>query len=172
MDRQYATHEFPAILAKDSRCLILGSFPSVLSRKHKFFYMHPQNRFWKVLEAILGEPFSTASVDEKRRFLITHKIALYDVVESCYIKGSADVSIDVFEYAPIEEFISSSSINRIFVNGKRAWALFQKQFPQYCHIATVLPSTSAANASWTLNSLIDSWQIIRSELYPNSEGSI
>jgi len=169
MERQFAQHSFPPVIHPDSEILILGSFPSVQSRKDSFFYMHPQNRFWKVLEAIFQDPFTTLDIEEKKRLLEKHKIALYDVIESCFINGSSDQSIEIVEYANIEAIVHNSSIKNIYVNGQKAWRLFQKRFENYLSISEVLPSTSPANAQCDFACLLQSWQKILNKTTPTSE---
>jgi len=85
-------HEIPPIYDDHSKVLILGSFPSVKSREGQFFYHHPQNRFWKTLAAVTGQPVPL-TIEEKRSFLLGQQIAVWDVIASCEIEGSSDSSI-------------------------------------------------------------------------------
>ena len=91
-DYQQLSHEFSPVYNKDSRLLILGTFPSVKSREQHFYYGHPQNRFWKILAAITKEPLPE-SIQDKQQLLLSHHIALWDVIQSCEIIGSSDSSI-------------------------------------------------------------------------------
>ena len=85
-------HPIAPVYDGKSRILILGSFPSVKSREQGFFYGHPQNRFWRVTAAVFGEPVPM-TVPERQAFLLRNGIALWDVIASCEIEGSADASI-------------------------------------------------------------------------------
>lgn len=154
-------HNIEPIYNQDSQILILGSFPSVKSREKQFFYHHPQNRFWKIL-AILYEHQPLTSIDEKKDFLLKNHIAVWDVIQSCDIKGSSDQSIDHVIVNDINLILKKSSIKHIYTNGKKAHQLYQK----YCFKKTLqedicLPSTSPANASYSLEKLISCWKIIK-----------
>lgn len=162
-DYQQLTHEFPPVFDKNSRILILGTFPSVKSREQHFYYGHPQNRFWKVLAAITNEPLPT-TVSEKKQFLLTWHISVWDVIQSCEIIGSSDSSIRNVIPADIPNLLAQTSITAIFGNGSKACELFEKytaptllQFPELNKILK-LPSTSPANASWSLDRLTTYWQ--------------
>lgn len=154
-------HPFPPLYDKDSEILILGSFPSVKSREQNFFYGHPQNRFWKVTSGIFGcvEP---VTIDEKREFLHSNHIALWDVIASCNIIGSSDSSISDVVANDLSEILVSANIRQIFVNGKTAEKYYNKYtFEKTNRKAICLPSTSPANAAWSVERLIDAWSIIR-----------
>ena len=154
-------HPIPPVYDEHSTVLILGSFPSVKSRETGFFYGHAQNRFWRVTAAVFGCPVP-ATIPEKRAFLLGNRIALWDVLAACDIDGSADASIrDVCpnDLAPI---LAAAPITRIFTNGAAADALYTRYLLQTVGIPAVrLPSTSPANAAWSLERLIDAWKIIR-----------
>lgn len=156
-----ANHEFGAFINDDTYYLILGSFPSVESRKQGFYYMHPQNRFYHVLENILNEPgLYQMSIDDKKKILAKHHIGLYDVIYSCEIKGSSDASIKNISLLDIDYLVNQYSLKKIILNGKKAYSLFTKHFPHLLNIAVAVPSTSAANAAWSLEKLIEAWKII------------
>lgn len=154
-------HEIPPVFDENSRVLVLGSFPSVQSRKAAFFYGHPQNRFWRVLPALYGaEPLKT--IPEKRAFCARHGIALWDVIASCEIVGSSDSSIQNAVANDLTVILSAAPIECIFTNGKTAGKLYDRYIlPQIGKPAVCLPSTSPANAAWTLEKLVAAWQIIR-----------
>lgn len=154
-------HQFPAYYNSDSEILILGSFPSVVSRKSSFYYMHPQNRFWKLLALIFDDGFETSDIDEKKNLLNKHKIALYDVIEQCNISGSSDSSIEDVVPSNIEEIMNSSKIERIFLNGNLARDLFQKHQKKLVSLGYALPSTSSANARYSIEKLFDEWKVIK-----------
>ncbi len=153
-------HPFPPLYNENSKILILGSFPSVKSREQLFFYGHPQNRFWKVVSTIYGCD-TPNTVDEKKRFLHSNGIALWDVIASCEIIGSSDSSIKNAVPNDLSEILNSADIREIFVNGKTAEKYYNKYTkPVTGRSAVCLPSTSPANAAWTFEKLVDAWKII------------
>lgn len=155
------THPFPPLFNKDSKILILGSFPSVKSREQSFFYGHPQNRFWKVTSAVFGCDVP-ASVDDKKAFILSHGMALWDVIASCDITGSSDSSIRNVCANDISIILNSCDIKKIFVNGKAAEKYYNKYtFGKTGIPAVCLPSTSPANAAWSMQRLISAWSVIR-----------
>lgn len=151
-------HEIPPVWDENSRILILGSFPSVKSREGKFFYHHPQNRFWKVLAAVLSCPVPQ-TVEEKRKMLLDHGIAVWDVIASCEIQGSSDSSIRNVVPNRLEEILEGASIRKIFTNGATAYRMYEKYTrPLTQREAEKLPSTSPANAAWSLERLTEEWK--------------
>lgn len=153
------SHEFAAVVDEDSEVLILGSFPSVKSRENAFYYMHPQNRFWDVLCALYeDEQFISSDVDIKIQTLKCHHIALYDVIESCDIIGSKDSSITNVKPANIPALIKGTNIKKIVLNGNKAATLFKQYNPTLMAMATTVPSTSSANAQYSLERLVDKWE--------------
>jgi hypoxanthine-DNA glycosylase len=159
---KHAEHGFPPIIDVNSQILILGSFPSIQSRKAAFFYMHPSNRFWRVLSVLLKKNLVGIEPSEKTRILLEKRIALYDVVESCDISGSSDSSIRNAVFAKIDEMIRFAPIQHIFLNGTKAFALFQNRFSEMLPMATLLPSTSSANAKTSFANLMEKWKLILS----------
>lgn len=156
-------HPIPALWDAGSKVLILGSFPSVKSRETAFFYGHPQNRFWRVCAAVFGKPVP-ASIEEKKAFLHENHIALWDVIASCEIVGSSDASIKNAVANDIRPILCGANITAIFVNGKTAAALYEKYIlPVTGRNTITLPSTSPANAAWTLERLTDAWGVIRTK---------
>lgn len=154
-------HPFPPLYDENSQILILGSFPSVKSREAMFFYGHPQNRFWKVTSQIFGAPVPK-TIDEKKKFLLSNKIALWDVIASCEIKGSSDSSIKNVVPNDLSEIFKKADIKHIFVNGKTAEKYYNKYTKNTVGKAAVcLPSTSPANAAWTVERLVKAWEIIK-----------
>lgn len=155
-----ARHNIPPVFDRRSTVLILGSFPSVASREEGFFYAHPQNRFWKVLSALFSSPLP-CTVQEKKTLLLTHGVALFDVIERCEISGSADSSVKSVIANDLSPLLSAARIRRIFVNGKTAEKYYLKYiYPKTLIPCICLPSTSAANASYSLPKLIEAWKII------------
>ena len=153
-------HPIEPVYDADSEILILGSFPSVKSREYGFFYGHPQNRFWKVLAQIFGEEIPV-SIEEKKSLLLRNHVAVWDVIASCDITGSADSTIKNVVANDISEILGVSRITKIFVNGKKAEQLYNKYiYPQIEIEAEVLPSTSPANAAWKIDDLIEEWRKI------------
>lgn len=154
-------HLIEPVYDYNSRLLVLGSFPSVKSREQGFFYGHPQNRFWKVTSAVFAcdEP---ETIEEKRSFLLANGIALWDVIASCDIEGSSDSSIKNVVPNDLSRILSCTQITQIFVNGKTA----QKYYNKYLRgilgrDAVCLPSTSPANAAWSVERLIREWSVLR-----------
>ena len=159
------THPIPPLVDASSRILILGSFPSVKSREGLFFYHHPQNRFWKVLAGVLEEPVP-GSIEEKKIFLLKHRIALWDVIASCTIEGSSDSTIKNVVPNDLSGILSAADISRIFCNGGASFQYYKKyQEPRTGRAAVRLPSTSPANAAWSLDRLIREWAVIRDGLH-------
>ena len=153
-------HTFEPVFDSRSEILVLGSFPSVKSRENNFYYGHPQNRFWKVTAAVFSRPVPN-TVDEKKSFLLENKIALWDVIKSCEITGSADSTIKSVTPNDLSEILSTASIKRIYANGKTAQKLYNKYIKKSTGTEiTVLPSTSPANAAYSLEKLIKEWNVI------------
>lgn len=157
----YITHPIPPFWSADSRVLILGSFPSVKSRECRFFYGHKQNRFWRVTAAVFGDGVPE-STEEKKAFLAKNRIALWDVIAACEIEGSSDASIRNAVANDIAPILAGADIRHIFVNGKTAANLYEKYvLPTVGRKAIPLPSTSPANAAWSLPRLTEAWSIIK-----------
>ncbi len=153
-------HPIPPLFDANSKTLILGSFPSVKSREAAFFYGHPQNRFWPVIAAVLGKE-KPQNIEEKKRLVLENGIALWDVIASCEIEGSADSTIKNVTANDLSVIINNSGVNRIFVNGKTAEKHYMKYtFPKTGIKAVCLPSTSPANAAWSFEKLVEAWKII------------
>lgn len=159
MERVTLSHGFGPFYDEHSRVLILGSFPSVKSREAQFYYGHPQNRFWRVLAAVYGGDVP-ASPDEKKAFLAENGIALYDVIESCSIIGSADSTIEDVVVTDLAPILAAGGIGgRIFTNGAKAYELYRRYtYPKTGIAATKLPSTSPANAAFSLDRLAAIWR--------------
>ena len=154
------THPIPPIYNKESKTLILGSFPSVKSREGEFFYHHPQNRFWKVISALFHEPLP-GSIEDKKQLLLRNNIALWDVIESCEIVGSSDSSIRKVIPNDISRILKTADIQRIVANGGTAYRLYVKYiFPKSNRKIVKLPSTSPANAAFSLERLTEEWSYI------------
>ena len=147
------THKFGPVFNKDSEYLFLGSFPSVKSREKNFYYMHPKNRFYPLLKEVFDDDFTNLDIEVKKELLLKHHIALFDVIQSCEIVGSSDSSIKNIKVNDIKKIIDNTKINKIILNGKLAYNLFIKHFPDLVNIAYYLPSTSAANAACSLEKL-------------------
>ena len=154
-------HPFPPLYDKNSKILILGSFPSVKSREQNFFYGHPQNRFWKVVATVL-EKENPTTIEEKREFLLSSNIALWDVIASCEITGSSDSSIKNVVANDLTEILETANIKKIFVNGKTAEKYYNRYIKDKIgRDAVCLPSTSPANAMWNVESLVEEWKKIK-----------
>ena len=154
------THTFEPVYDENSRILILGTFPSVKSREQQFYYGPPQNRFWKTLAGVLDVPVPD-TIDEKKAFLLSHRIALWDVIASCSIEGSSDSSIRDVVPNDLSVILSTADIRAIFCNGKTSWNYYRKYQEAVTGIPAVsLPSTSPANAAWSLEKLKGAWNVI------------
>lgn len=161
-------HPIPPIYSTDpkmpSRILILGSFPSVKSREAAFFYGHPQNRFWRVMAAILDEPVPT-TIEEKTALLRSHGIALWDVIASCDIHGSSDSSITNVVPTDLTPLLRGGTIRAVFTNGTTATRLYKRYQESVTGMTAIpLPSTSPANATRSLDQLVKAWSVIRDHL--------
>lgn len=164
MEKEPITHTFEPIYDQESKILILGTFPSVKSREQNFYYGHPQNRFWKLLAALTKEEVPV-TIPEKKEFLLRNGIAVWDVVHSCRIEGSSDSSIQDVVANDISDILGSTGITEVFTNGGKAHSLYQKHLYPLCGVEDIkLPSTSPANAAYSLERLIQEWEIVRREL--------
>ena len=157
-------HSFPIFIDSNSKILILGSFPSVKSREEDFYYMHKQNRFYKILSNLFNEDFYNVDINTKKELLSKYHIALYDVIESCEIENSNDETIKNVEPSNIKEYIKDTKINHIFINGNKAKELFIKYNKDLINITTFLPSTSARNARFNLDKLTNEYKVIKEYL--------
>lgn len=153
-------HPIPPVYDRDSNILILGSFPSVKSREQQFFYGHRQNRFWRVLAQVLGCSVPE-DVEQKRAMLLSHHIAVWDVIASCEITGSADASIHSVKPNDLSPILTCADIRAIYTNGGKAHSLYQKYiYPATGREARPLPSTSPANAGYSIERLVEAWRVI------------
>ncbi len=158
MERTQLTHTFEPVYDENSKILILGSFPSVKSRENNFFYGHPQNRFWKVMANILATEVPT-TIDEKRQMLLEHHVAVWDVIHSCSIEGSSDTSIRDVVVNDFSKILDNAKVEKIYVNGGKAYELYHKYAEKATGIKAIkLPSTSPANAAWSLERLCKAWK--------------
>lgn len=151
------SHPIPPVYDRNSRVLILGSFPSVASREAAFFYANRANRFWSVLDGVFGDAVPD-STEGKREYLLAHRIALWDVIAGCEVIGSSDASIRNAEPNDLSPIFSAAKISAVFTNGKTAWRLYNVHLAAEFGEAICLPSTSPANAAWTLEKLVEAWR--------------
>ena len=153
-------HPIPPLFCADSRVLILGSFPSIASREAKFFYGHPQNRFWRVMAALTGRPVPQ-TVEDKTALILKNGFALWDSVASCTVTGSSDSSIRDVVPNDLRAITEHAPIERIFCNGNTSLKYYRRyNEPLLGRPAVVLPSTSPANAAWSLQRLAEAWRVI------------
>ena len=179
-------HPFGPLYNENSRVLILGSFPSVKSREQEFFYGHPQNRFWKVMGALFGSPCSCIrsdgeekiaegsaegklyvpkTIEEKKALILDNGLALWDSIGSCEITGSSDASIRNVEPNDLRIITGSCDIRAIYCNGKKSLEVYNRYIePVLGRPAVALPSTSPANAAWSLDRLIEAWAVVKDNL--------
>lgn len=152
------SHPFPPVVGSHCRMLILGSFPSVKSREQGFFYGHPQNRFWRMLAAVYGEEIPT-DIPQKKALLLRHHLALWDVIASCEITGSSDASIRNAVPVDIAQITDVAPIERVICNGALSGKLYRKHLLPLVGVEPlILPSTSPANAAWSLEKLAQAWK--------------
>lgn len=153
MDYVHVSHTFPPVYDNNSQILILGSFPSVKSREYGFYYGHKMNRFWKVMAYVFNNQVPE-TIEEKKKFLLSNRVALWDVIESCDIKGSSDSSIKNVIPADIKKLLNTVPIKRVYANGHTAFKLYKKYiYDDTKKEIELLPSTSPANAAWSFDKL-------------------
>ncbi len=157
---QQVIHTLEPVYDSDSRILILGTLPSVKSRETGFYYGNPRNRFYEVLSRLL-KCNTPQTIAQKKEMLLAHGIALFDVLHSCDIRGSADSSIKNPVPNDFSGIFKTAQISMVFANGKKAYELYQK----YCFMTTgreciPLPSTSPANAAASMPRLLEAWKQI------------
>ena len=158
---QRILHPFGPLFGPESRILILGSFPSVKSREQNFFYGHPQNRFWKVIAVLFDRPVPI-TVPEKKELILSHGLALWDSIASCVITGSSDASIRDVRANDLRIILDSCPIERIYCNGRKSHEMYEKYIlPELGREAVCLPSTSPANAQWSLEKLTAAWSVLK-----------
>ncbi len=165
-EEESGLYDYPFIPLWDeaSEVLILGSYPSVKSRETRFFYGHPQNRFWKTLAGVFGDEVPQ-DIEQKKEFLRRHHIALWDVLASCDITGSQDSSIRNEVPTDLSIILDNADIRKIFINGRTAEKYYKKYTERTTNISVeVLPSTSPANAAWSLPRLIEAWSIVNDKV--------
>ena len=161
---RHIRREFGPVYDENSKLLILGSFPSVKSRQARFYYGHPQNRFWPLLARILDSTVPE-SIAEKKALLLSRGVALWDTLEECDIVGSSDSSIKNAVPVDIRRVLNAATIRNIYCNGATSFSLFMKYLYPICGVTPIkLPSTSPANAVWTEDRLFDEWIKIRNDL--------
>ena len=158
-------HPLKPIYNSESKVLILGSFPSIKSRENSFYYAHPKNRFWSTLEKVFNEDIGSSNQDRKK-FLLTHKIALFDVVYSCNITASSDSSIKDVIPNDIKKIVDESKIEAIFTTGTKAYSLYNKYLFKDVGIEAIkLPSPSPANCKRGIEEvLVNSYKKIKEYL--------
>lgn len=164
--KEYQTikHTFEPVFDAESKVLILGTFPSVKSREEQFYYGHPRNRFWKIIGILTGEE-CPETIEEKKAVLLKHKIAIWDVIEECDIIGSSDSSIRNVKPADLDRILCNNQNIHIFANGAKAGELYRKyQEKDLGKEITVLPSTSPANAGYSLERLAERWGVVKEYL--------
>lgn len=159
-DYQRISHGFDPVFDERSRVLVLGSFPSALSRENRFYYGNPRNRFWRVVTEALGEPLpANDDIAAKRELLLRHGVALWDVIESCDVRGSSDASIRNVVPADVARITRAAPVCAVICNGGTAGRLYRRWLEPVTGIAAeVLPSTSPANAGWSTERLAERWR--------------
>ncbi len=160
MEYQHIRHEFDPVYDRNSEILILGTLPSVKSREQHFYYGHKQNRFWKVVAALYGEAVPV-TIEEKKKILLEHHIALFDVIAECDIAGSSDSTIRNVVPTDLSLILKQAPVRKIFANGNKAYDLYMKYSYEKTGMEAIkLPSTSPANAAFQMERLLQSWRVI------------
>lgn len=155
---QSLTHTFEPIYNQDSKVLVLGTFPSVKSRESNFYYGHPQNRFWKVIASVTKNEVPE-TIEEKKELLLANHIAVWDVIKKCDIIGSSDSSIKNVEANDIAGLLKNANIKTIVANGATAERLYNVYVLSQTGVEIIkMPSTSPANAAWSLEKLCNEWE--------------
>lgn len=155
---QHIVHTFGPLYNEDSRILILGSIPSPASREVGFYYGHPRNRFWQVLAEVYGLPLPE-SIEEKKALILANGLALWDVIEECDIIGASDSSVKNVVPTGIPSVLSQTRIERILCNGALSKRIYDKYQLERTRIPAIqMPSTSPANAAWSLEKLVNEWR--------------
>lgn len=161
MEASRIIHPIPPLYDENSAKLILGSFPSVKSREAMFFYGHPQNRFWKLM-AMLFDEEPPGTVEEKKRLILSHNLALWDSIQSCTITGSSDSSVKDVVPNDLSVILKNSQVTQIYCNGALSHKMYMKYiYPQTKIAAVKLPSTSPANAAFSIERLYEQWKNIK-----------
>lgn len=161
---QRVSHTIEPVYSADSRVLILGTMPSIKSREVGFYYAHPQNRFFKVLAAVLNEEMPQTT-EQKKAMLLKNGIALWDVLESCDISGSSDSSISNPKPNNILSLVKKTRITSVFTTGTTAYRLYTRFCEGETGIKAVcLPSPSPANAKMNFDTLLDRYRVITDAL--------
>lgn len=161
MEYQHIVHPFGPLYNEESTILILGSLPSVKSREQQFFYGHPQNRYWKLIARLFDEPEPT-TIEEKKTMVLKYRIAMWDTIYSCDIKGSSDSSIKNVVPTDLKTIVDNSKVTRVFCNGRTSGKYYHKYQEKILGIPAIeLPSTSPANAAWQMDRLVEAWKVIK-----------
>lgn len=149
----------PPLHGDRAAVLILGSFPSPKSREQGFFYGHPQNRFWPLMASLTGEPVPDwADIEAKKRIILDHGLAVWDTIGACDIRGASDASIRNVEPNDVAALIRRLGVQAVFCNGAASGRVYARYAQPMTGLpATVLPSTSPANAAWSMEKLQAAW---------------
>lgn len=165
---EHIIHSIEPVFDAESRVLILGTMPSPKSREVQFYYGHPQNRFWRVLAAVLGEELPR-SVPEKKAMLLRHRIALWDVLAECEITGASDSSIRNPVANDLSVILDHAPVQAVFTTGATAWKLYTRLQKPHTGIEAVrLPSTSPANCAVKMEALTEAYKAILPWLEPDA----
>lgn len=160
MQLEHVTHDFQPIYNEESRILMLGTMPSPKSREIGFYYGHPRNRFWKVVSDVCGEEFPETK-EEKIAFALRNKIAVWDVLAGCEIKGAEDASIRNPVANDMSLILKNADIQAVFATGQKAAQLYKKYCQKEIGMEIItLPSTSPANCSVSYERLFEAYEII------------
>lgn len=157
---EYVTHTFAPVFDSSSRVLLLGTMPSPKSREEGFYYGHLRNRFWKVMGEVLGEDMPL-TIEEKKKMLLAHKVAVWDVLKSCEIRGADDGSIKNPAANDMSIVLDAAPIQAVFATGQKAAALYRKYCEPYTGVQIrQLPSTSPANCGMKYETILEFYREI------------
>lgn len=169
MRYEHLQHTIDPVFDRRSRVLLLGSFPSPKSREVGFFYGHPQNRMWRVLAEVMNERAVPQTVEDRTAFLLSYRIAMWDVIASCAIKGASDASIRDVVPNDLSRILDVAPIQAIFCTGGKSHQLYRRYQEKLVGIPAIkLPSTSGANASWGFDRLVAAYQVVAEVLAGDS----
>ena len=148
---------FPPLYGDSPGILILGTFPSPLSRERGEYYGNPRNQFWRLLFGVFDLPYDRPDYAQKKSVLFANGVALWDVITACEPEGALDSGIRNPVYnTGLPAFIENHKINRVLFNGNNAYMFYRR------NIGTierhVLPSSSPANARLPFEGKLKQWQ--------------
>ncbi|MDR1000386.1 MAG: DNA-deoxyinosine glycosylase [Clostridiales bacterium] len=157
MSKEIVCRAFPPLYGDKPRLLILGTFPSPLSRQKGEYYGNPRNQFWRLIFGVFDEPFDNPDYDTKKAILFRNGIALCDVIIECMANGALDSGIRNPVYrTELSKFIAAKGISRVFFNGNNAYLFYRRGIGEIER--RVLPSGSPAYAGMRFEEKLRLWR--------------